>query len=71
MCRRGILNIDGQADLEIKNLFPDFFSWGVGERSCHLSGLLVYVCIYRNSLGEGLRHAMKQGWEDGAFDRGP
>lgn len=60
----------GQADLEIKIFFPDFF-FSKKERQVTIClAYFVCACIYRNSLGEGLCHAMKQRWEDGSFDRG-
>lgn len=59
----------GQADLEIKIFFLIFFPKKERQVTICLA-YFVCVCIYRNSLGEGLCHAMKQRWEDGSFDRG-
>lgn len=59
----------GQADLEIKIFFLIFFPKKERQVTICLA-YFVCACIYRNSLGEGLCHAMKQRWEDGSFDRG-
>lgn len=57
---RGILNIDGSGRFRNKNLFPDFFFPKKERQVTICLAYFVCACIYRNSLGEGLCHAMSR-----------